>query len=554
LLSIIGFLLILGPLVIFHEFGHYIFARLFNVKAEVFSIGFGPTLWKKQLGETELRLSAVPLGGYVKLLGDEGDSELSVQDRARALPRQAPWKRFLIFFGGPLFNFILAVMVFMAILMIGEPQLASVAGRVVRNSPAEQAGLRSGDRIVAVNGEPVQKFEDLAQKVSELPGTKVDLEVRRDSRALHVSVVPAGQEGFSVYGEHTQVGEIQGLLPTARSGLIGISDPSSAAGKAGIRTGEWLVAFNGRPLKTWEEADEAYAQLAPGSELKLTIQAPDARGADGLLSVNPAKDGAKREITLRKPARPATLGEDLGLRSSELFVDKTVPDSPAQRAGIQAGDRLIGIGPEKVESFFELKDQVQKAGATGKVIVRWERGGRQMSADITPKVTEGRDAALKKTTQFTVGVMPMLVWAEPVTFVERVWNPFKLVYRASERMVVFSWRNIMSVKKMFTGDVSVGTLGGPILIGKLAGESISRGLISFLTMMAILSVGLGVLNLLPIPVLDGGHLMLLTIEIVRRKPLSIRQMEIVQQVGLSLILLLMVVVIRNDLARLPFFD
>jgi regulator of sigma E protease len=121
-------------------------------------------------------------------------------------------------------------------------------------------------------------------------------------------------------------------------------------------------------------------------------------------------------------------------------------------------------------------------------------------------------------------------------------------------MVVFSWRNVMSVKKMITGDVSVGTLGGPILIGKLAGESISRGLISFLTMMAILSVGLGVLNLMPIPVLDGGHLMLLSLEIVRGKPLTMRQMEIVQQVGLSLILLLMVVVFRNDLARLSFMQ
>src|SRR3954469_13645882 len=129
--SLLGFLIILGPLVVFHEFGHYIFARLFGVKAEVFSIGFGPTLWKRQLGETELRLSAIPLGGYVKLLGEDREADLPASQLKRALHKQAPWKRFFIFFGGPLFNFIFAVLVFMAILAIGEPQMASVIGRVV---------------------------------------------------------------------------------------------------------------------------------------------------------------------------------------------------------------------------------------------------------------------------------------------------------------------------------------------------------------------------------------------------------------------------------------
>jgi regulator of sigma E protease len=147
-----------------------------------------------------------------------------------------------------------------------------------------------------------------------------------------------------------------------------------------------------------------------------------------------------------------------------------------------------------------------------------------------------------------------LQWAEPEFIVERVLNPFMLVAKATERMAVFSWRNIVSIRKMITGDVSVATLGGPILIGKIAGESISRGLIAFLTTMAVLSVGLGIINILPVPVLDGGHLLLLGIEMVRGKPLTIRQMEVVQQVGFSLIVLLMVVVMKNDLSRLPIFN
>src|SRR5690348_3870657 len=117
--SILGFLIILGPLVVVHEFGHYIFARIFGVKAEIFSIGFGPVLWRKQLGETELRISAIPLGGFVKLLGEDRDAELSAAEQKRALHRQAAWKRFFIFFGGPLFNFLFAIVVFMAMLAVG---------------------------------------------------------------------------------------------------------------------------------------------------------------------------------------------------------------------------------------------------------------------------------------------------------------------------------------------------------------------------------------------------------------------------------------------------
>jgi regulator of sigma E protease len=144
-----------------------------------------------------------------------------------------------------------------------------------------------------------------------------------------------------------------------------------------------------------------------------------------------------------------------------------------------------------------------------------------MSAAIKPRATTSKDALLKKTTQYTVGVAPMLVLSEPATTIVRVWNPLTLIYKSTERMVTLTWRNFVSIRKMFAGEVSVKTLGGPIMIGKIAGESLSHGLISFLNAMAILSIGLGVLNVLPVPVLDGGHLLLLAVEVIRRKPLSI---------------------------------
>jgi regulator of sigma E protease len=194
---------------------------------------------------------------------------------------------------------------------------------------------------------------------------------------------------------------------------------------------------------------------------------------------------------------------------------------------------------------------VQKAGEAGlRLKLSWERNGSKLEAEISPSSNSGRDAELQKTTQFTIGVFPMLAWAQPPMIIERTYNPALVAYRGTSKMLSYSWRNLVSIVKMFTGGVSMKTLGGPILIGKIAGESINRGLIAFLTTMAILSIGLGVLNVLPVPLLDGGHILFLGIEKMRGKPLQEKQLEIAQKVGLAFILLLMVGVMKNDLTRI----
>jgi regulator of sigma E protease len=540
LLSVIGFLVILGPLVVFHEFGHYIFARIFNVKAEAFSIGFGPRLWKKQLGETELRVSAIPLGGYVKLLGEDRESKLSPEEMKRALHRQAPWKRFFIFFGGPLFNFILAIVVFMAILAIGEPQIGNLIGRVVPGSPAAQAGFQSGDLVLQVEGKPVKLFEDFMSVVSDHPGEPVHILVQHSDQSAPslLTVTPSNEEGYSLYGESVRVGDLDGIYPSARIPEVGVSDPNSAAGKAGFKTGDVITELNGAPLKTWEDFLPIFDKAPVGTSFHFKVDRSQAT--------------VQMDLTKTKALSPESAW---GLYSSEMFVDKTVPKSPADHAGIRSGDRIVSVSSRTVESFFDLKEEVQKAGEKdGKVQIQTEHDGHLVSLTIIPTETTSRNALLKVTKTYTIGIMPMLTMAEPLMVVERIWNPFKLLYKGTERMVVFSWRNLVSIQKMFTGDVSVATLGGPIMIGKIAGESLSHGLISFLSLMAILSIGLGVLNILPIPVLDGGHLLLLAIEAVRGKPLNVRTMEIVQGVGLSVLLALMVVVFHNDLSRLSLFN
>lgn len=547
LMSVLGFIAILGPLVVVHELGHFLFARLFGVKAEVFSVGFGPVIWKRQRGETEWRLSAVPLGGFVKLLGEEPGQELPPELANRSLTRARPLHRFLIFFGGPLFNFIFAALVFMSIQVIGEEQPRSVVGRILPDTIAASTGLMAGDEVIEVAGKSVRTFEEMSAAFAEHPGKPVAFKMRRlgVSEPLALTVTPSVVDGYNAFGEKVPQGDVPGLLPAGREPVAGVSAPESLAGRAGIKTGDRVVRWNGLELKSFEQLEDWFVQVPKGQQVMMELEHPATDQCKGPECKAPFK------FTFTKTGKTHLFADETGLHSSELFIEKTVDGSPAARGGLIHGDRLVSVDGEALTSFFSLREKVQKAGDAGKRLkLAWEREGKLITVELSPNPSDVRDPELKKSKQYTVGIYPMLAWAEMSMTVERTFNPFLIVYRGVSKMVTHSWRNFVSIGKMFTGGVSVKTLGGPILIGKIAGESITRGLISFLTTMAILSIGLGVLNVLPVPLLDGGHILLLGIETLRGKPLQEKQLELVQKVGLALILLLMVVVMKNDLTRI----
>ena len=544
MLSIIGFLVVLIPLVVVHELGHFFFAKLFKVRADAFSIGFGPVLFKKQIGETEFRVSAVPLGGYVKLLGEDPTANLSEEEMKRALHHQAPWKRFFIFFGGPLFNFIWAALVFMAMMAIGESQISTVVGRVLPDTAASRAGFIQGDKITAIDGMSVLKYEDLMIKLTEKPTQDINVSLLRSGQTMNLIAHTDAEEGFTVYGEKKLVGTLDGIIPNARMAKVGISNPESLASKAGFSTGTEIISLNGTKIETFEQLEALYSGLK--------AQGEKAMQARLLFQVKSGE--TTRSITLA-PHYSGDLGNDFGLYSSELFVEQAVKETPAEKAGIQKGDQLIAVSGKPIRSFFELRQKIQKAGEdSGILTITLVRSGKTVNLEMIPQVSSERDPLLKKMKQFTIGVMPVQSMREPVMVIEQTWNPFMLVYKGTARMFDLSARNLISIGKMFSGQVSMKSLGGPILIGKLAGDSLSRGLLEFLKMMGILSIGLGVLNILPIPVLDGGHIALLAIESLRGKALSLKQIEMAQQVGLVFILVIMGVVMKNDILRLPIFN
>ncbi len=556
-LYVASFILLLGPLVFVHEFGHFIFAKLFNVRVDTFSMGFGPKFLKKKWGETEYCLSIVPLGGYVKLYGQDPTEAIEPQFRNRALNNLDAWKRFLVFVAGPLFNFLFAIFVFAMMLVIGEPHMAPVVERVVPGSQAYITGFRSGDVITAVDRQIVTKFEEVARVISESPGKQLTFRIKRTLPSLkaaaapkvtvrEIKAEPQPVPGLSVYGENVEVGSIEGLFNIGRYTTVGVSNPASAAAKAGFKTGDEILVFNGAAVKNWETIQ---------SEAKLAMTKNDSTFSFGFAPHDASywtpdsrpQPSLKPSAQASLPARPF---DQLGLFSTELFVANLKDGSPALTAGIEIGDRLVSLDGTPVPSFQDLKDLVQKAGeSTGSFDLVVERKGKMLKKHITPIVEVGHDPAGHETKQFLMGVYPLFVQSEPEMFVERIFNPFTLTIEAWSRALDLSGKTLVSIKKLFFRQVSVGTLGGPILIGKLAGDSMARGLSSFLRVMALISISLAIFNILPVPILDGGHIFLLLVEVVRGKPISLRQTEVVQQVGLSLIVLLLVVVLFNDISR-----
>jgi len=351
LTTILATIIVLGVLISVHEFGHFIVAKLLRVRVEVFSLGFPPKLISKKIGDTDYRLSVVPLGGYVKRLGENPNDEVPPEDIPYSFLHRPLWQRALIVLAGPGFNFFFAVLALFVVFSIsGLPYLTTEVGRVVAESPAQRAGLQEGDVVAAVNGTPVNRWEELAHKIRQTGDHTLTLVVKRGSETLTVRLKPEKREGINIFGQKVQTYQI------------------------GVASAERLAT------------------------------------------------------------------EDLGL-----------------------------FGSLEQGLFYSL-----------------------------------RIAAL----------------------------------------------TIQSLYKLVTREIPMDTLGGPIMIAQVAGKQAEMGFSYLIQFMAVLSVNLTLLNLLPIPILDGGHLLFLFLEAVRGKPMALKHREVAQAVGMMLLLALMLIVFYHDILRL----
>jgi regulator of sigma E protease len=441
------FLVVLGILVAFHELGHFLAARWVGVKVLKFSLGFGPKLLGRQVGDTEYLVSAIPLGGYVKLFGEDEGEAITPDDRRQSFAHQGLWGKVLIVSAGPGFNFILAYLIFAAWLSIGYTlpvpsfkDIAPVLEAVAPDSPAAKAGLMVGDQIKKIDGRDIATRVELLDAAAKGKGAPLTLEILRDGRSQIIAVTPIA---------------------------------------------------------------------APGQQ--------------------------------QKNEDPAYY---LGIEEIPPVVNEVVPGKPAAAAGMKEGDRVLSIDGNAIHTWTQMTALVKDN--PGKVLqVDVLREGHRVSLSVTPlaetTTVNGQSVQMGK-----IGI------AGPDRSLMRSANPLMAVYNGAEATWKWTELTIVGLYKMIVGDISSKNIGGPLTIAKISGEAAAQGPANVIFLIALLSINLGVLNLLPIPILDGGHLLFFLIEGILRKPLGERQREVAQQVGLVLLVGVMIFAFWNDLERIFF--
>ncbi|MEA1031201.1 RIP metalloprotease RseP [Pseudomonas sp. N-137] len=447
LYMIVGTLVALGVLVTFHEFGHFWVARRCGVKVLRFSVGFGMPLlrWHDKKG-TEFVVAAIPLGGYVKML-DEREGEVPADQVDQSFNRKTVRQRIAIVAAGPIANFLLAMVFFWALAMLGSEQVRPVIGGVEAGSVAARAGLGVGQEIVAIDGEPTSGW------------AAVNLQLVR------------------------RLGESGSLQLMVREQGSTVDSPRE------LILDNWLKG-----------ADE-----------------PDPIRSLGI-----------------KPWRPAL----------PPILAELDPKGPAQAAGLKTGDRLLALDGLPVSDWQQVVDLV-RVRPDSKIVLRVERDG----APIDVPVTLGARGESKAPTGYLGAGVKAVDWP-PEMIREVSFGPLAAIGEGARRTWTMSILTLDSLKKMLFGELSVKNLSGPITIAKVAGASAQSGVADFLNFLAYLSISLGVLNLLPIPVLDGGHLLFYLIEWARGRPLSDRVQGWGIQIGISLVVGVMLLALVNDLGRL----
>jgi regulator of sigma E protease len=544
------FILLIGALVTFHELGHFLVAKAFNVKVLRFSLGMGPRLLAVRRGETEYTVSLLPLGGYVKMLGDVPGAEIPADEAARAFSNKPVWQRTFIVAAGPMANFLLALIVYFGMFVgphtFGDTRL----GVVTQNEPAWNAGVRPGDKVVAVGGQPVDRWDDLREAIASRPDSSLALSYERHGVRHDVQLVTQARDEENAFQETETRGKIGVSLQYLKP-LLGVVDPQSPAAKAGLQTGDVITSVNGTPVGAWHEVRELVAALPPTGPLTVVVQRGDAPVTATLTPEAPAP-GLPTDIF----SAADMPGGYTGLVNKDALVAKVDAGTPAAGAGVQVGDRLLEL-TIKTPDGREVRRPVGVWGVDlttigldtkSDLVLTYQRGREVFTRSLRLQAREEKDEFKNVRTTYVFGAQNDPDVLDTYTFerqVDAMEALVEAVRQVGDDMTLIG----RGIAKIVQGNLPLNTMGGPIMLFVIAEKSAKRGWQYFLRTLAMISVNLGMLNVLPIPVLDGGHLLFFGIEAVSRRPPSIRTREVANVVGLALLLLLMVLVFRNDFLR-----
>ena len=556
---LVAFIPMLGILIFVHELGHFLVAKACGVRVLKFSLGFGSPIgignlrmrWER--GGTEYVIAWVPLGGFVKMLGEELEVQGAQPDPATLdarpdefLESKNTWQKLAISFAGPGMNLIFPIAVLVVGLMIGMPRAAAIVGTVDIDSPAAQAGLAPGDRILTVDGDSIRFWDDLDTRVREARGGELAITAERGDQTLEVNVPVRVRSGLNDLGRPEQRGWI-GLLNERLQPTLGIPDGESLAARAGLQSGDLVVQVGDTEIGDWNElvaavaADTSVSPVTPGSDdeggtaAAATIAFGVKRGAEGT------------ELVLDVPRGESAAA--LGLVPATVLVAEVSIPSAAHDAGLEPGDLLLQVDGRPIGSFGSFAETVRSSEGR-ELQLEYARKGILNTVGVAPRlVTRKTELAGIEEDFYQIGVRPHSSSLMGAMQVERYSNPIAAIPRATQLTIEITTTFLKGLGMLLTGEVEAKSLTGPIGIAQIARDSLDRGWWSYFGMMMLISINLGVLNLLPIPVLDGGQALIHIVEGVKRSPISMRSREIVQSFGLVLLVMLMGLALWNDIAR-----
>lgn len=538
--NLLAFLLLIGPLIFFHELGHLLVAKLLDVKVVRFSIGFGPAFASKRIGETEYCLAPIPLGGYVQLLGQRPGDEHG-PDADRSLPAKPLWVRYLVYLAGPLANLLLPVVIYFFYFVVTTTMVTPpVVGTVLPGTAADEAGLQQGDRIVAIDGRDVRSWSEMAGRVAKAPEQELQVQLERDGKRLDRVITPKKVVRRNALGVAEGRGRL-GVISLFFAPEIGIIDPQSPAYVEGLRTGDVITSINGEPVRTIEELERMLA-VTGDAVVRLTyLRAQPHPGPGGTYlwyeshhaQILPRKDGGESPT---------------GILPARTFVRSVDPGSPAAAAGLRPGDRVLSVGGQPLQQWVQIDDIYSTRRDEAVTFEVQSPGEPARLVDIELGVREWTDVYDNKHESPWLGANQFgkAAQAPPEPLRGRFTYALSSAVDQTAGVTFAIWTGLV---RLLTFETGMDQLSSVVGIYAVAGRAYEQGPGEFLFLIAFLSVNLFLFNLLPIPVLDGGHIMFFTIEAIRRRPLSQRAREVASTVGLVFILILLLVATRNDIIR-----
>jgi regulator of sigma E protease len=551
-MDLLYFVILVSSLIFVHELGHFLFAKAFGVKVITFSLGFGPKVLKLRGRETEYCISLLPLGGYVKMLEASKTDVVLPEERKRTFESLPVFKRIVIVLAGPVMNLLFPVLLYFAVFVGDGPFLPPTVGIVLPNHPA--AGkLRPGDRIMSIDGHEVGTFDEVKRIIGSSPAKTLKLVVFRDNRQVDVEItteetverreIDVKQRELDIT---QRIGTI-GVQPSAPAAVIGVPNPDSPAYRAGLRTFDVITNVGGMPVRRFMDLTNALSENA-GETLPVTylrpVGVPDALG--GLADMAVFESGV---VALTPDPAGSTLFERAGIELADLYLAIVPQDSYLYKAGLRPGDKILRLDDDEVPAWSTFCERVLAApDKPHRLDYQAARDGRVRSGTFQIRREDFTD---QHGQTFSRYIIPMQHWI-PLAPDERVEHPTPFRYafeKAVEETVDVTRFTLVGIVRLLQGRMSWKALSGPITIYEVAGEEGRKGADYFVWVMALLSINLGLLNLLPIPVLDGGHLMFFAIEGVLRKPLPLRTREIAHIVGMAILFGLMLMAFKNDVER-----